>query len=155
MGETEGLPDHLSDEDAAHFPNLERAYYEIASPRDPKNNCIAHAAGDDDRWWEPVTLPGYYWPEGAERGEGPDALKSCFEAIGYEVCDDGESEDGYSKVALYADPDGGWSHAARQVEGGEWTSKLGRNVDIRHRTPGCIEGPLYGDVVMFMRKPEA
>ncbi len=157
MGETEELPDHLSKEDAAHFPNLEQDSYEITSPRDPTYNCIAYAAEDDSRWWESSEFPspGYYWPDGAEHGERPDALKSCFEAIGYEVCDDGEPESGYTKVALYASPDGDWSHAARQIEGGEWTSKLGQNVDIRHRTPECVEGPVYGDTVMFMRRPDS
>ena len=99
--------------------------------------------------------PSYYWPEGAEQGESLGALKSCFKAIGYEICDDGKPQQGYSKVALYRGEDGRWTHAARQVDGEEWTSKLGNNVDIRHRTPGCLHGPVYGAVALFMRKPEA
>jgi len=99
-------------------------------------------------------FPGYYWPVGAKRGEGPSALKSCFETLGYEECEHGEPEDGFSKVALYVDPDGNWSHAARQVEGGKWTSKLGKSVDIRHRTPECVGGPVYGEVACFMRRPK-
>ena len=156
MGKREGLR-HLSDKVVAQFPNLERDNYEITSPQDPRYNCIAYAAGDDSRWWEPITFPspGYYWPEGAQRGESPDALRSCFEAVGYEVCENGEPEEGYTKVALYAAPNGSWTHAAGQLESGQWTSKLGKSVDIRHRIPGCVEGPVYGDIVIFMRTEKA
>ena len=151
MGEREGLPDRLSEEESAYFPNL--ADYQVTSPKNHHYNCIAYAAGDDSRWWEPTT--GYYWPDGAVQGESLDALKSCFEAIGYEVCDTGELQHGYAKVALYRGDGGGWTHAARQMDSGEWTSKLGQNIDIRHPTPGCLRGPMYGAVALFMRKPEA
>lgn len=121
---------------------------------DTRYNCIAFAAGDDQRWWEPIAFPspGYYWPEGADRGAGVDALVSCYEKCGFEVCDNGEPEDGYTKIALYANEDGAWTHAARQLNGGEWTSKLGRHVDIRHRTAACVSGPEYGEPQVFMRK---
>lgn len=121
---------------------------------DRSYNCIAHAAGDSRRWWEPVPfpIPGYYWPSGVEPSFRPEALQACFESLGYEVCQDGEPESGYEKVALYVDGRGTWSHAARQVDGSAWTSKLGKNVDIRHRTPECVGGPVYGDVRMFMRR---
>ena len=154
MGKAEGLPDRLSDQVISHFPNLEADGYEITNPRDRKYNCIAYAAGDEGRWWAPTAFPspGYYWPERAERGRSLEALRSCFKAVGYEVCEDGEPEDGFTKVALYADDDGIWQHAARQLDGGEWTSKLGGNEDIRHRTPGCVGGPTYGSVGLFMRR---
>lgn len=87
------------------------------------------------------------------QGESLDALKSCFEAVGYEVCDGGEPQQGYTKVALYRGDDNRWTHAARQ-DGGEWVSKLGKDVDIRHPTPGCLRGPIYGAVALFMQKPE-
>jgi hypothetical protein len=36
--------------------------YEVASPRDATYNCIAFAAGDTERKWDPNMLlhPGYY-----------------------------------------------------------------------------------------------
>ena len=85
---------------------------------------------------------------------GGPTLKGCFEAIGYEVCDDGDLQEGHAKIALYRGDDDRWTHVARQVDGGEWT-KLGKNVDIRHQTPYCLRGPVYGAVALFMRKPEA
>ena len=117
MGKREGLPDSLSQEDSGHFPNL--ADYRVTSPKNSHYNCIAHAAGDDSRWWEPVTrpFPGYYWPEGAKKGESLDTLKGCFEAIGYEVCDDGDLQEGHAKIALYRGDDDRWTHAQRLFRG--------------------------------------
>ena len=154
MGNTKRLPDHTDDEISVQFPNLERSTYEITSPEDTRYNCIAYTAGDDQRWWEPIAFPspGYYWPEGADRGAGLNALVSCFEKCGFEVCDNGAREEAYTKIVLYADEYGSWTHAARQTKGGEWTSKLGGSVDIRHRTPECVSGPAYGEAQVFMRK---
>ena len=109
--------------------------------------------GEDGKWCEPISfpVPGYYWPEGAKHGASIDALRSCYETKGFEMCAGSALEAGYTKIALYADSDGAWTHAARQVDDGEWTSKLGRNVDIRHKTPGCVGGLVYGNVALFMR----
>ena len=154
MGKAEGLPNCLEDEHVANFPNLVRANYQVTSPRDVTYNCIAHAAGEDDKWWDPCKFPapGYYWPEFAKRDADIDSLKSCYQTKGFEVCADGAPEDGFTKIVLYADSNEAWTHAARQVDDGEWTSKLGRDIDIRHKTPGCVGGPLYGEVALFMRK---
>lgn len=114
-------------------------------------NCIAHAAQDSERWWSHAD--DYYWPDGVKRNGSLDALRRCYESEGFAVCDDSKPEPGYTKIALYADAGGNWTHAARQLEGGEWTSKLGSNVDIRHKTPECVGGAVYGDVALFMRRP--
>jgi hypothetical protein len=44
------------------FPNL--IDYIVTSPKDATYNCIAFAAGDTTRKWDPGMLPdpGYYWP---------------------------------------------------------------------------------------------
>ena len=60
---------------------------------------------------------------------------------------------GSKKIAIYQS--GGLpTHAARQLPDGQWTSKLGRNIDISHTLPG-LEGPEYGQVAVFMRRPWA
>ncbi len=43
----------------------------VTSPKDPSYNCIAFAAGDADRKWDPDMLPdpGYYWPPNALRDD--------------------------------------------------------------------------------------
>jgi len=151
MGKEKGLPDRLAREVAVSFPNLDPAY-EVTSPIDSSYNCIAHAAQDSERWW--CDAEDSYWPEGAEREGSLAALKQCYEAEGFAVCDNSEPEPGYTKIALYVDAHGRWTHAARQVDGGKWTSKLGQYVDIRHLTPECVGGPEYGEVACFMRRPE-
>jgi hypothetical protein len=130
--------------------------YVVTSPKDASYNCIAFAAGDTARKWDPGMLPepGYYWPLAAlrENNDDIDALKRVFTIIGYEECDNGELEPGYQKVALYALHKDDWLHAAIQAPNGEWSSKLGSGYDIRHKTPHCIEGSLYGNVVSFMKR---
>lgn len=100
-----------------------------------------------------IPVPGYYWPPGAIEGDGLDALVSAFEAIGYEMCTCGESQvEGFEKVVLYVDSDGDWTHAAKQLEDGEWSSKLGDEEDIQHRSPHGLASKAYGSAVCYMRR---
>jgi hypothetical protein len=99
--------------------------------------------------------PGYYWPPGAlQDGDNDDidALKRAFAQIGFEDCANGDLEAGHQKVALYALKNDDWLHAAIQEQNGEWSSKLGVGYDIRHQSPQCLEGSIYGKVVCFMKK---
>jgi hypothetical protein len=137
---------------------LAAAGYEITSEATPSYNCIAWAAGDPTRWWEcgedgPIDEPGVYWPEGAKSGFGLEALISAYEAIGYELCPAGgpEPEEGYEKVALYAE-DGEWRHAAKLLEDGRWSSKLGDLEDVSHNSPEDVCGPFNGELACFMRR---
>jgi hypothetical protein len=101
---------------------------------------VAYAANDLTRKWDSgmLLLPGYYWPPGAMRGAGIEALVSAFEVLGYEICSGADLEEGYEKVALYVNQFGSWEHAARQEEDGWWSSKLGNLEDIRHPTPYAV-----------------
>jgi hypothetical protein len=139
------------------FPKLTN--YAVTSAEDPSYNCIAFAAGDTARKWDPGRFPdpGYYWPSAAlgEDNDSIDALKRLFATIGFEDCVDADPEAGYCKVALYALTKDDWLHASIQDVNGQWYSKLGVSYDIRHKTPQCLEGPTYGSVVCFMRKPVA
>lgn len=47
------------------FPKLSGTSYKKTSDDTERYNCLAWAAGDDDRWWEsghPFDV-GYYWPK--------------------------------------------------------------------------------------------
>jgi hypothetical protein len=134
-----------------HFPGLRESDYRVTSPRSLDYNCAAWAAGDDSRWWEPGPLGLYYWPEGATREFTIDCYVEAFACLGYERCEGAESEPGFEKLALFAN-DQGPSHVARQLPGGRWTSKLGRLEDLEHELEG-VSGAVYGDVVLFMRRP--
>ena len=53
---------------------LTDSVYRITSPKDRAYNCVAWAAGDSVRWWEPgasghiVDGVSYYWPPLAQCG---------------------------------------------------------------------------------------
>jgi hypothetical protein len=137
------------------FPSLSASGYEITSPAAPDYNCIAWAAEDISRWWEPVAIPlpsYYYWPPGVSLELMLASYVQAFESVGYRVCDD-SLEEGVEKIALYVSADGLPTHAARQLASGEWTSKLGKSVDIRHRSLAALEGEMYGRVARLMRRP--
>jgi hypothetical protein len=108
------------------FPRLTTANHEITSAPDVGYNCIAWAAGDSARWWQ----PGIFWPLEVPRHE----------------CGIGALEAAYGSGLMY-------THAARQLPDGAWTSKLGKAEDIRHDAPDDIAGGVYGEVVEFMRRP--
>lgn len=136
------------------FPKLAAEGYRITSPASKLYNCIAWAGGADTEWWEPVTGPGYYWPKDAAREYTIESLVEVYESLGYAACADGSLEEGFTKVALYANS-GDYTHAARQLDDGKWTSKLGPLEDIEHNTLESLEGDTYGKVVRFMKRPIA
>ena len=76
----------------------------------------------------------------------------AYEVIGFERCENGELDAEHEKVALYADRDDVYMHAARQLPDGHWTSKLGREDDIRHEHPDHLSGRAYGTVYCYMRR---
>jgi hypothetical protein len=81
------------------------------------------------------------------------ALQQAFLALGYTDCEmDGSLEVGFLKVALYGSG-GAYTHAARQLPSGKWTSKLGKGEDIEHDAPEDVTSGVYGDVMGFMKKP--
>jgi hypothetical protein len=120
--------------------------YVLASPKTHVYNCVAWAAEDASRWWE----PGIYWP--GPPGDDLASLVGLFEALGYAPCEEDHLEAGHEKVALYVDLQGEWTHAARQLPDGWWTSKLGPEEDIRHRMPYALVGDLYGQVKAIMKR---
>lgn len=128
------------------FLRLTDDNHRVTSPATTDYNCIAWSAGDIERWWQ----PGVYWPvEASANDAGPDALTRVFASLGYAPCPDGGPEPGYEKVALYASGVF-YAHAARQLPGGKWTSKLGKLEDIEHDRPDDVAGGAYGEVVGFM-----
>jgi hypothetical protein len=133
----------------ASFPSLASDGFEKTSDEDSVYNCIAWAAGDVDHWWWPDRV----WPSTAPRAETLPAFVAAFGAIGYTPCQDGRYELAYEKIAIYCSLSGVPTHAARQLDSGCWTSKLGEFWDIQHSTPRGVEGPQYGIAVQFLRRP--
>ncbi|MEP7374368.1 MAG: hypothetical protein ABI675_13325 [Chitinophagaceae bacterium] len=132
------------------FPNSSAEPFIQTSHVDVNYNCIAWAASDNTRWYEPDPIGTYYWPPEVPRDYTVDAYINLYEFLGYERCQNGDHEEGYIKVAVFANgllP----THAARQLENGNWTSKLGKHIDVEHSIFG-IEDGMYGQVVQYLRK---
>lgn len=132
------------------FPRLTAENHRTTSPASIDYNCIAWSAGDAEHWWQ----PGVYWPIPAPPQEyGIEVLRHLFASLGYESCGlDAEMEPGFDKVALFAQSLF-YTHAARQLPNGKWTSKLGNAEDIEHDTPQDVAGGIYGDVVAIVKRP--
>lgn len=139
------------------FPNLNNSGSTITSPKANRYNCIAWAAGDVTNWWWPFSLTGVsYWPQGVPRQATVESFIQAFGTRGFVECADGLLEDGIEKIALYAKMINSVlmpTHAARQLESGRWTSKLGPLEDIDHPTLEAVSGPFYGDVVAYLSRP--
>jgi hypothetical protein len=135
-----------------HFPGLRQAPWIETSPQSRLYNCVAWAAGDDTRWWEPDAHGIYHWPRGAPREYSVAAWVAAFALLGYELSepDDAADDPEYEKVAIYV-KDGEPTHAARQLPTGQWTSKCGRLEDITHTLEG-LEGAHYGAAAVVMRR---
>lgn len=132
------------------FPNLKDAGYQITSPKNRKYNCIAWSVGDQNRWWQPEPSI-FYWPAGVAREISVEAYISAFATVGYLECDNDLLEDGFEKIALYA-LNNRPTHAARQLNNGLWTSKLGQIEDIEHTLVGLV-GDKYGVVIKLLKRP--
>ena len=158
-----GLPERSSEIEAS-FPKLSQGYYKITSKKSKLYNCIAWAGGDDQHWWEATSSAfnvgpyvrmrdrTYFWPVGILQDGSLLAHVQLYSLYGYEVCADGVQEPGFEKLALFI-KNGSISHAARQSENGVWTSKLGPEEDIEHKTPELLVGRTYGIIAQFLRRP--
>lgn len=136
----------------AAFPGLRTTPFRVTSPSDPIYNCIAWAAGSTTDWWWPLdNVRRTRWPASAPREVTVDAFVCALETIGYLVCPDNALEPGFERVALFADPDGVPTHAARQLPTGQWTSKLGQAEDIEHELR-ALEGQTYGTVAVILKR---
>ena len=137
-----------------HHPDLTADTCILTSPKSNRYNCIAWALGDTTRWWWPVPLRGLsYWPPGIPREETLAAFIQAFGTQNYAPCADGSLQDGIEKVALFAKRIAGElspTHAARQLESGEWTSKMGSLEDISHVGVDAVNGPIYGTAIQFL-----
>ncbi len=137
----------------ALFPGLDRAGYVVTSPADVVYNCFAWAAERTGEWWWPEAGPSRgFWPAGAPQEMTVAAFQAAFATLGYAECATEELEQGFTKVALFADSSGTVHHAARQLPSGRWTSKIGELQDIEHALRD-LEGDEYGSVILLMSRP--
>ena len=134
-----------------YFPLLTSDNHSVESPVSEDYNCIAWACELDDRQLWPDS-PDQEWPEGLPQEDELESIIALFMSRGYGICEHPEFEEGFEKIAIYADGQEP-RHTARQLLSGRWTSKMGFNgVDIEHDDLGSIEGSRYGQVSIFLRR---
>jgi hypothetical protein len=131
------------------FPRLTTANHRLTSPADSNYNCIAWAAGDTEHWWQ----PGIYWPLAVSHDDfGIAVLEQAMRTLGFEDCgSDDRHETGFEKIAIYGNTLF-YTHAAKQIPNGNWSSKLGKAEDIEHDSPEDVAGGIYGEVVQILRR---
>lgn len=134
----------------APFPKSKQEPFLVTSPPTSHYNCIAWAYGDNTKWFWPDSQKIYFWPNDIPRVETIEAFIKLFENIGYSVCENGEIEREYHKIAIYQ-KNNIPTHAARQLENGLWTSKLGEHFDVTHSISSMSDG-FYGNVGVFMKR---
>jgi hypothetical protein len=136
------------------FPNLRKTGFTRTSEPD-YYNCIAYVVGDFNRKWWPDDYPPHwsidYWPPNVPKEETLDAFTIALATVGFVVSKDGNLDAGFEKVAIYALA-GIVKHAALQLANGTWRSKLGSDKDIEHTVDG-LEGPAYGKVIAYLKRP--
>jgi hypothetical protein len=135
---------------SASLPRLTSDNHRITSPATSEYNCIAWSAGDTEHWWQ----AGKFWPLQVSPGDySLSVLEALFKGLGYESCAlDASLEEGFEKVALFSESLY-YTHAARQLPSGKWTSKLGKAEDIEHDSPDNVAGGVYGGLAVIMRRP--
>ena len=134
-----------------NFPLAESEGYVETSPGTRLYNCIAYAAGDLKRNWWPNSAPLGYWPKDVPQRETIFAFLKLFQNLDYVKCKEESLENGFEKIAIYA-LNQKVTHAARQLPDGNWTSKIGGNIDVAHTTLKTLEGPVYGEAVRFLKR---
>ena len=142
----------------SHLPGLRGTDFAITSGWSERYNCIAWAVGESHRWWSPLAEDEGYWPAGHQPDATTETVQAGLAMARFEACTDGSLAAGVEKIALFAD-ERGFTHVARQLESGRWTSKLGSDSDIEHdleALEGFDDSPdayRYGRVVGFMSRP--
>lgn len=140
----------------ARFPNLTGSNYQVTSKHTPIYNCIAYAANDQANWWWPEGL-GCHWPI-SHQAETVECFVAAYATLGYAPTESSDlSDSSIERVAIYVDRNGVPTHAARQLQNGKWTSKLGEWEDIEHDTLEAVEdlndlGLGYGRCVLILER---
>ncbi len=142
------------------FPDLESdKNFRLLSDRDDKYNCIAWAMGYNDRWVDIEEAPGHWWPDGVSKDMSPQSLIDAFCSEGFEMSDNADPEDGYSKVVLYKSIFSEyWTHAARILTSEIEYSKFGKLWDGQHshnvlsNTGFTFSSSSYGQAFAYMKK---
>lgn len=116
-------------------------------------NCVAYALEFENKDWDMLVFAKIYNLDKTQLDHSANGYAKIFsEKFGFEKCDNPNLEEGFKKIALYENNEGDFTHIARQMESGKWTSKMGNYEDIEHYDLIGISGNFYGKPSMYMRK---
>lgn len=122
-----------------YFPNLKLGENFIyTSLKTDVYNCVAWSLKIDGNW--------------IEYDLNVDDYVSLFFDNGFRRSENTNFMDGVEKIAIYVDDKNLFTHVARQLDTGKWTSKFGEWEDIEHDTLEAIEGSGYGRPYLIMEK---
>ena len=133
-----------------HFPNISDVESKKTSVKTPIYNCIAWAFKDSQRHWWPNQKRSF-WPIDVNGLTDIEAFEQWLKKDGWEETSEDGFEQGFKKIALYI-LNGEPTHAARIIDNGIWTSKLGSDIDLSHSLTE-LNGPSYGSAMRFFKKP--
>src|SRR5437870_4600517 len=110
----------LSPDREERYPNLRAHGYTVTSEetlhKRVRYNCVAWAAlGDTKKWWQAEPEPDYFWPKGILSDGSFQSYVELYKSLGYETCQSRSRELFYEKIALFAYPDGAFSHVSYQL----------------------------------------
>lgn len=118
------------------FRNI-KGEFEVTGGATNQYNCIAWSLGVTSRWINPPATLGACDRLNAQYG--------YYRTSGLDF----SQRAGFEKVVLYGKKNAAgqvteFTHQARQLRDGSWTSKLGSGVQIRHVSPNGLDGGTYG-----------
>ena len=135
------------------WPQLNANNFHFTSEKTRVYNCLAWATGQTNIWIDMSYFQARYNIDSADLDHSAKGYAECLSKYyGFEICSDGKLEEGMEKVVLYEDENKDWTHIARQLDNGHWTSKMGALEDIEHYTAESLSGGDYGKPVIYMRR---
>ena len=140
---------------ARKFPGIAGKFKKTSEKTDDYN-CLAWALGLMRSWIDPYNhsiTPGKYWPPGISEDWSITTAREVLRQNGYtEETTIEDVESGWEKVAIFGKGGDDLQHFARQLPNGNWTSKLGIQIDIENQDLECLKGDVYGERRLILKR---
>lgn len=118
----------------------------FTSPYDARYNCVAHALGENHRWWQ---HDGPTWLTSVPSDNKWKTYTKVFESRGFARTESAEYKADFDRIAVYSRDRVSFSHVAIQLGPSRWRSKLGMFPDVEHALPDPIG---YGAIVQLLER---
>src|SRR5205809_62904 len=95
------------------FPTLKADGYNKSSDYCEDYNCFAFATSETTKRIDPSGQPDCDWPDDILPTKFVSSFLAYYRSKGFVVCDNGDPEEGFEKIALYKNDVEEATHAAR------------------------------------------